>query len=71
MSKDITELFTKKFDEDYKLFHITARNYNTHIFSLGKNDICLTISQLRELGKWISETTEKISNDPDFNPQNK
>ena len=68
MKKQITETFTIKLHGNN--YHIEARNYNDHRISIDGEKACLlTVSEMRELAKYILETADKIDSDKDFNAE--
>jgi len=69
MAKEITETISKKIDTVN--FHVTARNFNRHIFSFMAGakaiDVCLDTDEMRELGEFLISAAKQIDADPDFN----
>lgn len=68
MSKTIEEVHRRIFDKDSKdSIDITARNFKSHLIQFSSTLWETTPYQLRKIAQFLTETADKIDNDPDFN----
>lgn len=70
-NKQIEETYSQKIGNTH--YHVTARNWNDHEFSVRYNssalDVYHSVDGLRELAKYLIECADKIDADPDFKNQ--